>query len=49
MKGYKLIGLANNPRAKMSHRLRAMMKRRERLGKVAGFKCATDKRGEVAK
>ena len=29
---------------KHSHQLRAMMKRRERLGKVAGFK-----RGEVAK
>lgn len=30
--------LMDNPRAKMSHRLRSMMKRRERLEKVASFK-----------
>jgi hypothetical protein len=30
MKGYKLVGLANNPRAKMSNKIRSIMLRRER-------------------
>lgn len=41
MKGYKLVGLANNPRAKMSNKIRSIMLRRERQmlkreGKVGG-------------
>ena len=30
MKGYRLVGLANNPRAKMSNKIRSIMLRRER-------------------
>lgn len=43
MKGYKFIGLANNPRAKRSRRLRALFKQRARI--EAAKRTATAKGG----
>ena len=41
--------LMDNPRAKHSHQLRALEKRRDRLAKVASYQRTTSKGGEVTR